>query len=162
MPAPEPQIQLMPNPPTVDPDHDLHRVINNSGGASQAEVAASLASDLNHHQEQTASVQGRNPWPSEAAANHEGVQHEGPMPRQAALWLPRIFRRREAPPMATTSALESADVCVICMDAGKDWLCVPCGHLAMCKACSARVKHQTGRCPVCQKKIKQVMQVYKV
>lgn len=162
MPAPQPQVQVVPHPPTLDPDHDVHRVITNSGGASQPEVSAHLASDLSHHQEQTASVQRRNPSLPEAAASQEGLQYEGPMPRQAAFRLPRIFRRREAPLMATTSPVELADVCVVCMDAGKDWLCVPCGHLAMCKACSARVKHQTGRCPVCQKKIKQVMQVYKV
>ena len=158
----EPQIQVVLNPPTFDPDHDLHHVINNSGGASQPEVSARLASDLSDHQEQTAFVQRRSNLLSEAAGAQDGLPHERPTPRQAALWLPRIFRRRKGPPTATTSPLELANVCVVCMDAGKDWLCVPCGHLAMCKVCSARVKHQTGRCPVCQKKIKQVLQVYKV
>ena len=53
------------------------------------------------------------------------------------------------------------DACVICMDAKKDWACVPCGHLAMCGACIATVKRQIGRCPICKQRNKQTMQVYK-
>ena len=54
-----------------------------------------------------------------------------------------------------------ADLCVICMTADKDWLCFPCGHLAMCRACSAGVQRQTGRCPICRQPITQVVQVYR-
>ena len=53
------------------------------------------------------------------------------------------------------------DACVVCMDGDKNWLCLPCGHLAMCGACSARVKCQTGRCPICQQSIQQVVQVFR-
>ncbi len=58
-------------------------------------------------------------------------------------------------------SVAAADVCSVCMDAQNDWACIPCGHLAMCKDCSARVKRLTGRCPICSQRIKQVMQVYK-
>lgn len=50
------------------------------------------------------------------------------------------------------------DPCVVCMDANKDWLCMPCGHLAMCGACTARVSHQTGHCPICKQYIQQIVQ----
>ena len=62
---------------------------------------------------------------------------------------------------ATESKSQLADVCVVCMDASKDWLCMPCRHLAMCGACTARIQHQTGRCPICQQYIRQAVQVYK-
>lgn len=163
MPAPQPHIQVAPNLPSFEPEHDLH-FSNNPGGAGQSEVSASMASDPRSHQEKAAAVaavQRRYPLLSEAAVMQEALQYEGRTPWQAAFQLPRIFRRREATPLAATSAPEPADVCVVCMDASKDWACVPCGHLAMCKARSARVKRQTRRCPRCQKRIKQVMQVFK-
>lgn len=53
------------------------------------------------------------------------------------------------------------DTCIVCMDAEKNWACIPYGHLAMCGACITRVKRQTGHCPVCKQKIKQIIQVYK-
>jgi len=58
-------------------------------------------------------------------------------------------------------SVAAGDVCSVCMDAQKDWACIPCGHLAMCKDCSTRVKRLTGRCPICSQRIKQVMQVYR-
>ena len=170
MPAPQLNIQAVPNPPSFDPEHNLHRFFNNPGGAGQSEVSAhladSLASSYRYHQEHEAALAAvgrRYPWLSEAAAIciQEALQYPGPTLRKTAFWLPRIFRRREAPPLAATSAPELADVCVVCMDASKDWLYVPCGHLAMCGACKARVKQQAWHCPICQKKIKQVMQVYR-
>ena len=61
----------------------------------------------------------------------------------------------------TESETLVVDACVICMDADKDWLCLPCGHLAMCGECSARVKRQTRRCPICQQNIRRIVQVYR-
>ena len=55
----------------------------------------------------------------------------------------------------------SVDECVICMHVIKEWLCVPCGHLAMCGPCIAKVKRQTGRCPICRRRITQVVRVYR-
>jgi len=60
-----------------------------------------------------------------------------------------------------SGSVAAADVCSACMDAQKDWVCIPCGHLAMCKDCSVRVGRLTGRCPICSQRIKQVMQVYR-
>ena len=62
---------------------------------------------------------------------------------------------------SSRGSVAAGDVCSVCMDAQKDWACIPCGHLAMCKDCSARVKRLTGRCPICSQRIKQVMQVYR-
>ncbi len=64
-------------------------------------------------------------------------------------------------PGTIKGSVADAGVCSVCRDAQKDWACIPCGHLAMCKDCSARVKRLTGQCPICSQRIKQVMQVYR-
>ncbi|KAL0035544.1 hypothetical protein WJX77_011524 [Trebouxia sp. C0004] len=64
-------------------------------------------------------------------------------------------------PGTIRGSVAAADICSVCMDAQKHWACIPCGHLAMCKHCSVRVKRLTGRCPICSQRIKQVMQVYR-
>jgi len=45
-------------------------------------------------------------------------------------------------------------VCIVCWDKTPTWVCVPCGHLAMCGGCSVAVKERTGLCPVCQQDIR--------
>ncbi len=44
-------------------------------------------------------------------------------------------------------------VCIVCWNKTPTWVCVPCGHLAMCGGCSVAVKERTGLCPVCQQDI---------
>lgn len=66
------------------------------------------------------------------------------------------------PRFAMAAQEEPLDVCVLCMDASKDWVCIPCGHLALCGRCSARVKLVSGRCPICKQAIEKVMQVFRV
>lgn len=44
-------------------------------------------------------------------------------------------------------------LCIICWDVKPSWMCVPCGHIAMCRACSQAVKEETNACPVCQQAI---------
>ena len=135
MPALQPHISAAPNLPSFNPEYALHRFFNNPGGAGQSEVSADLANGLRYHQEHEtalAAVRRQYPCLSEAAAIQEALPYEGTTLRQAAFRLSCIFRQREAPPLAATSAPEPAHVCVVCMDASKDWFCVPCGHLAMC------------------------------
>lgn len=70
-------------------------------------------------------------------------------------------RNTSRPQSAMAAEDHIIDACVICMDAGKDWLCIPCGHLAMCGQCIAQVWAQTRRCPICKQPIRKVMQVYR-
>ena len=66
-------------------------------------------------------------------------------------------------PRSTSAAEDNLwDVCVVCMDACKDWVCIPCRHLAMCGLCIERVKRVSGRCPICKQPIKKIMQIYRV
>ena len=45
--------------------------------------------------------------------------------------------------------------CLICMDAAKDVVLVPCGHYCLCAPCAQRLD---GKCPMCRAPIRQVAQ----
>lgn len=51
-------------------------------------------------------------------------------------------------------------LCIICFDVKPLCMCVPCGHFAICKACSQAVKEQTSACPVCRQAIQSVQEVF--
>jgi len=61
--------------------------------------------------------------------------------------------------------------CKICYTQTADTACLPCGHLVMCQWCSAQhspvMQHDRTRprkpanCPVCRKKIKQKVRIYR-
>ena len=48
--------------------------------------------------------------------------------------------------------------CLICMDAPKDYACVPCGHQCLCVNCKDKVH---GICPVCLKECSLVIKIFK-
>ena len=48
--------------------------------------------------------------------------------------------------------------CVVCQDAIKDTLLLPCKHLCMCFACASH--SQMKRCPICRKVIQDKMKVF--
>ena len=67
----------------------------------------------------------------------------------------------DSPPMAQEEPNRQG-LCVVCWDSKPSWVCVPCGHLAMCKACSQAVKEKTNTCPVCRQLIRSINQVFLV
>ena len=49
------------------------------------------------------------------------------------------------------SEFEFKDLCVVCMDAKKEYAVLPCGHVCLCAQCAEAVRcTQTPRCPMCQ------------
>jgi hypothetical protein len=51
--------------------------------------------------------------------------------------------------------------CVVCFDAPKDHLVLPCKHLCVCEACAQQLtKTRTPMCPVCRGPIIQTMKVF--
>jgi hypothetical protein len=51
--------------------------------------------------------------------------------------------------------------CVVCFDAPKDHIIVPCGHQCVCGACAEQLtKTRTPLCPVCREPIQQTMKVF--
>jgi hypothetical protein len=59
------------------------------------------------------------------------------------------------PPVAQQDAEETQ--CVVCMDAAKDHLVLPCKHLCVCEACAQLL---SDRCPVCRGPIEHITQVF--
>lgn len=53
-------------------------------------------------------------------------------------------------------------VCVICVDASSEAVCVPCGHVAGCISCLKQIKDKKLGCPVCRANIDQVIKLYHV
>ena len=39
--------------------------------------------------------------------------------------------------------------CLVCMDAPRDYACIPCGHLCLCGKCKDNIDR---KCPICRKK----------
>ena len=78
--------------------------------------------------------------------------------------------RAEAPPLCLQAAAELAEwedgdhdqECVVCWAHRKTALCMPCGHIAMCNACSQTVKVQSGLCPICRDRIDSVRHLHRV
>jgi uncharacterized phage infection (PIP) family protein YhgE len=70
------------------------------------------------------------------------------------------------PPSPAASAPSPAsqadeELCVVCVDARKDRLMLPCGHLCACEPCAAKLMRvRPARCPICREGIREVIRVY--
>jgi hypothetical protein len=65
-----------------------------------------------------------------------------------------------APPAAPDQDTEET-MCVVCFDAHKDHLIVPCGHQCVCARCAEQLtKTRTPTCPVCREHIQQTVKVF--
>ena len=53
-------------------------------------------------------------------------------------------------------------LCVVCLDACAEGVCIPCGHLAGCMICLTEIQSKQWGCPVCRGSIERVVKVYAV
>ena len=52
-------------------------------------------------------------------------------------------------------------MCVVCFDAPKDHLIVPCGHQCVCAGCAEQlINTRTPTCPVCRAPIRETVKVF--
>jgi hypothetical protein len=52
-------------------------------------------------------------------------------------------------------------MCVVCFDAPKEYIIVPCGHICVCARCAEQLtKTRTPMCPVCRGPIRETMKVF--
>jgi hypothetical protein len=52
-------------------------------------------------------------------------------------------------------------MCVVCFDAPKDHLIVPCGHQCVCAGCAEQLTNtRTPTCPVCREPIQRTVKVF--
>uniref|UniRef100_A0A915PYQ1 RING-type domain-containing protein n=1 Tax=Setaria digitata TaxID=48799 RepID=A0A915PYQ1_9BILA len=56
---------------------------------------------------------------------------------------------------------EIGDECRICMNAKVNCVIYTCGHMSMCFECATETWHLNGECPICRKKIEDVIKIYK-
>jgi chromosome segregation ATPase len=64
----------------------------------------------------------------------------------------------ETEKQALHAKCEDQSNCVICLDHFADHVVIPCGHLAICRTCSAAAATQ---CPVCRQSVDLIVQVYR-
>jgi hypothetical protein len=63
--------------------------------------------------------------------------------------------------MAPASQVEDEALCVVCMDARKQHVMVPCMHVCVCEACAQRLLDaQTPHCPVCRTPVNHSTRVF--
>jgi hypothetical protein len=62
--------------------------------------------------------------------------------------------------LSLLSTTNGDDNCVVCMDASKNHLIMPCRHLCVCTHC-APIISELGTCPMCRTRIKEIIQIFK-
>jgi hypothetical protein len=79
-----------------------------------------------------------------------------------ALRLQEMHAQLGVPPAVPAPHPDAEEtMCVVCMDAPKEYAIVPCGHQCVCEACAERLtKTRTPKCPVCREPIQQTMKVF--
>jgi hypothetical protein len=66
-----------------------------------------------------------------------------------------------SPPSSINNTSNARSECVICMDAPKDAICIPCGHIAGCFTClQALHTCPSGQCPICRVSMTNVIKIY--
>ena len=86
----------------------------------------------------------------------------------------RSLERGDAEVLRQADAVAAPDLreeslCVICLSEPKTFLCSPCGHKCLCKACADAyrridedgwVRQGKTECPLCRRSVKSVMRVW--
>jgi hypothetical protein len=89
----------------------------------------------------------------EAAALTLGMQRD-------ALRLQQVQAHLGVPPAALQ---DEETLCVLCMDAPKDHIIIPCGHQCVCEACAEELKKaRSSLCPFCRTPINATFKVFLV
>merc|ERR1711964_573193 len=57
-------------------------------------------------------------------------------------------------------APEGAKTCAVCMERTPTRACLPCGHLCLCGPCTARVRDNDNRCPICRRDCVKFQRIY--
>jgi len=65
-----------------------------------------------------------------------------------------IFSRSDSP---VEPATDKSNECNICYINKKNYACIPCGHLCMCKICASKI---TEKCPICNIKITHITKIF--
>jgi hypothetical protein len=121
-------------------------LIEQARAAEAAEVAAAV-------EEAGAAAAVEAVAKAEAAA--ELLQMEEQM-AALALRMQEAQAQLGVPPASPAPDAEET-MCVVCMDAAKTHIVLPCGHMCVCEACAQLLR---DRCPVCRGPIERITQVF--
>jgi hypothetical protein len=102
-----------------------------------------------------------------AAAAAERRQLEGRLAaltlrmQRDALEVQQMQAQLGVPPAAPAPHPDDAqDQCVLCFDAPKDHIIIPCGHVCACEACANQLTQRNSACPICRAAIQQTNKVF--
>jgi hypothetical protein len=97
----------------------------------------------------------------EAAALTLSMQSDALRMQRNALRLQQVQSRlgsSVAPPAAPASHPDAEEtMCVVCMDAPKNRVVLPCMHMCVCEACAQLLR---DRCPVCRGPVERIAQLF--
>jgi hypothetical protein len=99
----------------------------------------------------------------EVAALALSVQSDLLRVQNDRLRLQQMQAQLGVPPAAPAPHPDDAEetMCVVCFDAPKDHLVLPCKHLCVCEACAEQLtKTRTPMCPVCRGPIRETTKVF--
>jgi uncharacterized coiled-coil protein SlyX len=101
----------------------------------------------------------------EAAAAASGAAERLHMQEEAAALTLRLQQIQAHLGSSVASPAPHPDaeetMCVVCFDAPKDHIIVPCGHQCVCAGCAEQLtKTRTPSCPVCRGPIERTMRVF--
>ena len=82
--------------------------------------------------------------------------------QSGALRMQQMQAQLGVPPAAPAPHPDSEEtMCVVCFDAPKDHIIVPCCHMCVCARCAEQLtKTRTPTCPVCRGPIRETMKVF--
>ncbi|XP_061767571.1 E3 ubiquitin-protein ligase NEURL1-like [Nerophis ophidion] len=73
---------------------------------------------------------------------------------------PAVFDSVSSSPLPSHAEAAAAwEECVVCYEEAVDTVLYSCGHMCLCHRCALRLKE--GQCPICRKKITDVIKIYR-
>jgi hypothetical protein len=90
------------------------------------------------------------------------MQNDARRMKNDALLAQQMQAQLGVPPAAPAPHPDAEETqCVVCFDAPKDHIIVPCGHQCVCASCAEQLtKTRTPMCPVCRGPLRKTMKVF--
>jgi hypothetical protein len=130
--------------------------------AAEVEAASEAAKEAAEVAAAVAAVAARARLEEEMAALAFRMEEETLRLQADALRMQQVRAQLGVPPAAPAPHPDAEETqCVVCFDAPKDHLVLPCKHLCVCEACAEQLtKTRTPTCPVCRGPIREIMKVF--
>lgn len=94
---------------------------------------------------------------SEQADRYSSEEREQPQALEVSNRAPVSDRTNQQIPAARDNPISE---CLVCFDAPRNAVCVPCGHVSMCMRCAVHVERSTHQCIVCRASIQSIVRIF--